>query len=257
MRPRFFVLLGLLCLLCLPPSPATGAEAGQKILTIAVEKDYPPFAFFDESGELSGFDVDVARALCEKMRRDCRIAAYPFNDILPALIEGETDMAVAGLAATEKRREQVLFSDAYYRGHSIFMGMKGKNLDSSPAGSKGLTICVQAGSIQEQYLQQHYAEQAVILSLPDFDDVLSSLRQSRADLCMVDGLPAYALLRSSQGDDLDLVGELVTMDGEDGCIAVTRQKPELLDAVNAALAAILADGTHERINFRYFSFRIY
>lgn len=257
MHLRFLILLGLLCLLCPAPSLAAGADSVQQTLRIAVEKDYPPFAFIDESGELRGFDVDVARALCEKMQRDCRISTYPFSDILPALVEGDIDLAVAGMAETEKRREQALFSNAYYRGRSIFVELTGRNLDASPGGARGLTICVQAGSIQEQYLGQHYKEQAVILPLPDFDSVLSCLRQGRADLCLVDGLPAYALLRSSQGSDLELAGEPVAMEGEDGCIAVARPKPELLEAVNAALAQILADGTHERINFRYFSLRIY
>lgn len=246
------LLLGLIFL-----APAPGAAAEREVLRVAVEQDYPPFCFVDQNGVLTGFDVELAQALCAKIGRDCCIIPQPFPAIMPALAQGEIDLAVAGMAATAEREQHVLFTDPYYRGRSIFIELRGRRLDPGPEGAKGLTISVQRHSLQEQYLLSNYGGKAEILSLVEFADVLESVRLGKADLCLVDGLPAYAYLRSAQGAELEPASEPLPMLAEEARIAVSKRLPQLRESLNAALKEMLSDGQYDRINYTYFEFKIY
>ena len=83
---------------------STSALAQSAPLRVAVDAPYPPFAYYDENKALTGFDVDIATALCIEMKRECEIKAVDFDQMIPDIVAGKLDLAVAGMAATEHRR---------------------------------------------------------------------------------------------------------------------------------------------------------
>ncbi len=235
-----------------------GAMAQQASYRIATEGTYPPWSFKDAQGTLQGWDVDVANALCEKMKAKCEIISQDWDGIIPALLAKKYDFIVASMAMTEQRRQRVDFSNKYKETVSRFVSKKDAPADVSPTALKGRTIGVQRGSIQAGYLSANYKESNI-----KFYDTPQA-----AELDLVAGRVDYILgnmvtyfvgfMKTSEAKDFafvgpDLKGGLL---GDGNGIAVRKGEVELLNKINAALAAIQADGTYDRITAKYFPFKL-
>ena len=248
---RFWVLTALCLCLCGPAHAAA--------LRVAVDGTYPPMAYTDESGRLAGFDVDIARALCAEMKAECDIRHVVFEDIVPGVADGAYDMAVAGLGVTPEREAVVAFTDKYYRSHTVFVERAGAPSLRDVVDLRGKKVGAQAGTMQEDYLRTHFTGKADILTRKNFEEVFEDLRQGRVDMIMVDGLPAYAFLKTSEGAGLEVVGEPVHSDSlaAPSHIIVSKARPQLRESVNAAIQAIRRNGEYARINRKYFDFSVY
>ena len=231
----------------------------QPPLRVAVDAPYPPFAMLDKRGNLSGFDVDIANALCAELKRTCVIKAVPFDDIIPAIVAGDIDIGIAGMGPSEERRKLVDFTDKYFRSLSIYIEKKGSALSVTPAGLKGLRIGVQSGTMQDGYLKKHFNATSTIISVENHEDVLSMLSKGELDLALVDGLAGYAYLKTPAGEGLETAGGPLETDDimNASCIAVSKKQPELREAINMAIQAIRRSGEYGKINRRYFDFNIY
>ena len=225
-------------------------------LRVAVDAPYPPFAMIDKRGNLSGFDVDIANALCEELKRTCVIKAVPFDNIIPSIVAGDFDIAIAGMGATPERLKQVDFTDRYFRSLSIFIEKVGT---VAPPGFKGTRIGTQSGTLQEEYLKKHFGDSLTVVTKPNYDEVLQMLKDGRLDLVLVDGLPGYTYLKSKVGEGLETVGGPVESSDimDSSCIAVSKKQPELRDAINKAIQSLRRSGEYGRINRKYFDFNIY
>lgn len=148
----------LLCILVAAAAASGFAQAQQPSLRIATEGTYPPWSFKSAEGQLQGWDVDIANALCEKMKARCEIVSQDWDGIIPGLVARKFDIIVASMAITEQRRQRVDFSDKYKETISRFVAKKGTPADVAPAALKGKTIGVQRGSIQASYLTQNYKD---------------------------------------------------------------------------------------------------
>ena len=233
------------------------AASGEIPLLVGVEAYYPPFAFLDSKGELTGFDVDLSRALCEQMKRPCEVRAFPFQE-LPGLVQsGGILMAVAGMGATPERMDVMDFSDRYYRSRSIYIG-RPQSVTISPEGLRGKKIGAQSGTMQGAYVLEHWKGTAEI-SLGNYDELLGWLKQGRIDVALIDGLPGYEFLKSAEGAAFEVIGEALSADTglSVARIAVRKGNRELLDALNAAIGAVRRNGIYDTINRKYFDYSIY
>jgi ABC-type amino acid transport substrate-binding protein len=228
-------------------------------LKVAVGVPYPPFAEYDNSGALVGFDVDIARALCKQIDIDCAIVPMPFPEITPALAAGTVDVAVAGMGVTEERKQYMDFTDRYYRSLSIFLERPGTNPDMSPKGMKGKRVGVQRATLQERYLRQTYGKAVTVVVRDDIGAIMDMLRGGALDLALVDGLPGYAYLKSPQGAGLETVGKPIDPGLIPGwsCIAVGKKHKGLKERINEAIQSLRRNGEYDRINRRYFDFTVY
>ncbi|WP_431112980.1 ABC transporter substrate-binding protein [Variovorax paradoxus] len=235
-----------------------GTVCAQGTYRIATEGSYPPWSFKDAQGTLQGWDVEIANALCEKMKAKCEIVAQDWDGIIPGLIARKYDMIVASMAITEQRRQRVAFSAKYKETVSRFVARKGTPPDVSPAALKGKTIGVQRGSVQAAYLAQHYRD----AELKFYET------PQAAELDLVAGRLQYILgnmvtyhvgfLKTPEAKDFaftgpDLKGGVL---GDGNGIAVRKDDSQTLSRVNAALDAIRADGTYDRITAKYFPFKL-
>src|SRR5690606_13799144 len=121
--------------------------------------DFPPFNFIDKDGRLTGFNVDLSRAICDELAIRCTIQVREWDDTLNALRQGNADAVIAGLAITAAAREELDFSDVYMRWPARFVVRRDAGpIDLSPDGLKGKTLAVVARTAHEAYLAAFFPE---------------------------------------------------------------------------------------------------
>ena len=234
----------------------SSAHAEDKVIRMAVDAPYAPFAYFDkETGKLSGFDVDIAEAVCRQLNIKCDIQVVPFDEIIPSIVAGKIDVGVAGMAKKADREKLVLFSDKYFRSSSLFIEVPG-SVTVENGGLKGKKIAVQAKTTQEDYLIKTYGDIATIVPMKSFEDITAATLKKEVDVAFVDGLPGYHKLKSDEGLGLEIVGDPVTL-GNASCMVLNKELVSLRDDINKAIQDLRANGEYDRINRKYFEFNIY
>ncbi len=234
------------------------ANAAQETLRVGVEIPYPPFAYYDANGVLTGFDIEIATALCAELGRKCEFKHFEFDNLLPALAANDSDMVVAGLAPTEERKKLVDFTDKYFRSHSIFIERAGAATRTTPEMLAGKKIGVQQGTTQSKYLEKFYP-QSIVAQFENFDDTADALIAGELTLMLVDGLAGYELLKSKKGSGLELAGDPISSDLLIAAshIAVRKGNDKLRESLNEAIRQIREKGVYGKINRKYFDFNVY
>lgn len=226
-------------------------------LSVAVLQNYPPFSYKDKHGNLVGFDVEFAEALCGQLHARCRTVALPLSAIVSGLASQSLDMAVAGLGVTEERGRIMLFSKSYYRSHSFYIGRPGIRLDEE--GLAGKILAAQHNSVQLAALRRIWQSKAVVVSFESHQGLLDALVRGRVDVILIDGFPGMDFLKSPEGAGFVMLGNpILPRENPSGsCIAVSKEHPELVGRINQAILTLRVTGEYERIMRKYFSFSIY
>jgi len=239
------------------PAPAAAAMK----VTIATEGAYPPFNFVDASGALQGFDVDIANALCEKMKAECTIVAQDWDGIIPGLIAKKYDAIVASMSITEERKKQVDFTSKYYNTPAKFVAKKGAGIEISKTGLTGKIIGVQVSTIHENFARDNFGDVAEIKAYDTQENANLDIVAGRVDVLLADSVALdEGFLKTDLGKDFEFVGPDFTDKkwfGEGAGIAVRQGEKALLDAFNAAIAEIRKDGTYKKIQDKYFTYDVY
>jgi arginine/ornithine transport system substrate-binding protein len=239
--------------------PAAATDAGP--LRIGVQNERPPFSFSDDEGELQGFDVEIAWALCAVLQAECQLLPFEFTALLPGLEDGRIDAAVASVSITEERLQRVDFTDKYYQASNRFVARRGTVSDITPSGLTGKTIGVKRGTIHDRYLSDQLASTADIRRYGYSDEIFIDLALGRLDLTFADNITlSESFLKTDLGAEFDFVGPALSDPqwfGRGEGIAVRKGDHELLARLNQALRQIRADGTYEEIRTKYFDYDIY
>jgi lysine-arginine-ornithine-binding protein len=235
------------------------AQSQQQKLKIASEGANPPFSTIDSAGNLQGFDIEIARALCEKMGADCEIAAQDWDGIIPALLAKKYDAIVASLNVTEDRKKVVAFTKPYYRSPSIFVVRKGADVkDLSPKALSGKSIGVQTATNHAAYLEDKYSHSIVRL-YNTVADAYRDLAAGRVEYVMYDKLAIYDWLKTPDGACCEIAPVELNDPGYFGsgvAIALRKGDDALVQRFNSAIDGIIADGTYAKISAKYFPFPI-
>ena len=257
--PLTRIVLSICALLVLCHTGFSQAAEPAKTLRIAVDAPYPPFAVQDKDGNLSGFDVDIAHAICNDLGYTCDVRPMLFDEIIPHIVKGDIDLGIAGMIPTEERKKLVDFTSRYFRSVSIFVDRQGTFSDFTPDSLKGLRVGAQKGTVQAKYLQNTYGDSITLVTVTAHDQTFQLLKNGEVDLILIDGLPAYVYLKSPQGQDLEIVGDAITPAGDTGwsCVAVSKENPQLRDRVSQAIETLRRNGEYGKINRKYFDFNIY
>jgi lysine-arginine-ornithine-binding protein len=237
---------------------SVGAAAAKDWTTVRVgiEAAYPPFNGLNANKELVGFDVDIANALCAKMKVECTFVAQDWDGIIPALLAGKYDAIISSMSITDERKQVVDFTDKYYTNSLTFVGPKDSGItDVTPAGLAGKTLGAQSSTVSASYLEENYKGSDIKL-YPTQDDAYLDLAAGRLDAVLADVGPSNLWLASGDGACCGFIGEAVVKDDQIG-IAVRKEDGDLKEMLNKAIAAIVADGTYAAINEKYFPFSIY
>lgn len=246
----------LLFMLAFFGKPSHDAFAGSD-LRVAVLQNYPPFSYTDEHGDLVGFDVDFAAAICRQLNMRCRTVALPLRSVISELGSKSLDMAVAGLGVTDKRKRTMFFSNSYYRSHSFYIGRPGIRLDDE--GVKGKVLAAQHNSMQLTALRRIWLGRAIVVGFESHKNLLAALVRGRVDVVLMDGFPGMNFLKSPEGTGFVMLGNpvLPRENPSGSCIAVSKGHPDLVGRINQAILTLRVSGEYERIMRKYFSFSIY
>ena len=254
----------LLLLICagLPGTPAVAQPAPgvPKTVRLAMEGGYPPFSIVAPNGQITGFDADIAAEICKRMQVTCTQVQVEFDAMIPALRARKVDAIVASMSITPERQKAVDFSDKYYSTPARIVTRADTKFEITPAGLKGRRIGVQRNTIHDRYATAVF-KGSEIVRYGKQDEVFLDLVNGRIEATLADVVAAdQGFLKTPQGAGFALRGpnfDDPAYFGVGAGIAVRKGDKALQQGINAALAALRADGTYQRINQKYFSFDIY
>jgi polar amino acid transport system substrate-binding protein len=236
-----------------PERPDLGRLQTIRFLT---EMDYPPFDYAGPDGNPAGFNVDLARLLCDEIKVTCTIQARRFDTLLDALADNRGDAVIASLAPTAETRRRADFTDPYYRTPARFVARVDSSIgDVLPELLEGKKIAVVAGTAHEAFLKQMFTE-AELRPYPNADAARAALRNGDVDLLFGDGIAlAFWLNGTDSGGCCAFRGGPFLESrffGEGIGIAVKRGNDLLRQALNWALFRQWEKGSFTDLWLRYF-----
>ncbi len=236
-----------------PERPDTSRITQIRFLT---EFDYPPFNYAGPDGNPAGFNVELARQICEELKIACTIQLRRFDTLLQALGENRADAVIASLAVTPETRLRVDFSDPYYRAPARFVARRDTTVrDAVPEAIEGKKIAAVTGTAHEAYLKAFFTG-AEIKSYPNMEAAREALRKGETELLFGDGFAlAFWLNGTDSAGCCVFVGGPFTESryfGEGVGIALKRGNDTLRLAFNWALFRLWEKGRFSDLWLRYF-----
>ncbi len=218
--------------------------------------DYPPFDFAGTDGNPAGFNVDLARLLCEEIKTTCTIQARRFDLLLDALNANQGDAVIASIAATTQARQRADFTDPYYRTPAQFVALADSPIrDVRPELVEGKKIAVVAGTAHEAYLKEMFTE-AEVKPYANDEAARAALRNKDVDLLFGDGISLALWLNGTDAAGCCAFRGGPYLEsrffGEGVGIAVKRGNDLLRQALNWALFRLWEKGSYTDLWLRYF-----
>jgi polar amino acid transport system substrate-binding protein len=220
-------------------------------LTVCTDAPYPPFEFEDDAtGEWTGFDMDIVRAIAEDLGLELSVTVQPFDGIWLAPAAGTCDLVASAMTITEERQAAALFSDPYYdSGQSLLVRTEDAETYPDLESLDGHSIGVQTGTTGETYAEENAPDGAEIVSFDEPAAMFLALQSGDVDALLQD-LPVNSE-RAAQDDAFTLVGDLPT--DEQYGFATAQGNDALIEAINAGLATLREDGRYDEIYGTYFA----
>ncbi|MEZ5774732.1 MAG: transporter substrate-binding domain-containing protein [Hyphomicrobiaceae bacterium] len=275
-RGTFVAALGVvLIMLAAPAAPVCAQTAGTQgtgsetetaaprrtLIRFLTDNDYPPFNYVEEDGTLTGFNIDVARAVCLQLAVTCDIQTRAWDDLLPALGRGDADAVIASIAISPASLKDADFTDRYYSTPARFAALKSApEREVTPEGLESRKIGVVTDSAHEAYLQAFFRD-SVVVGYGDEEALRQALVSGEVELVFGDGIGLMFWLngtgaagccefRGGPFQDPRYFGDGVG-------IAVHKGDMELKAQINQALADLRQSGRLEELYLRHFPLRIY
>jgi len=233
---------------------ASGAQAEERNLRIAFDVPYEPFEYKDENGNLTGFEVDLATAMCEEMKADCEFVIQAWDGMIPGLLARKFDLIMSSMSITAERAERVLFSEPYYNTPGGWFGPEDFKADVTDMDSmKGKTVGVQRGTTMDTFVTEEMADIVTIKRYTTADDMVLDLEGQRLDAVFVDYPVGEQTVLTKDG--FKEIGTPVKL-GEGVGVAMRKRDKDIADEVNTALRKLKEDGTYDAIMKKYFAYDV-
>ena len=232
---------------------AKATEAKAAKLTMATNAAFPPYEF-KEGEEFAGIDVDIAKAIADKLGMQLEIVDIEFDSIITGVQTGKYDMGMAGMSVTDERKQSVDFSDSYATGIQAVIVKEGSDIKSADdllADVTSYKVGVQLSTTGDIYIGDDYAkagkDESLITRFQTGNDAVSALASGKIDAVVIDNEPAKSYVAATQG--LQILDSKYAE--EDYAICFAKNNTELKDKVNGALKELIADGTVKSIVDKY------
>ncbi|WP_417667067.1 ABC transporter substrate-binding protein [Roseibium sp.] len=238
-----------------------GAEAKDwSKVRIGTEGAYPPFNSLTADGQLVGFDIDIAKALCEEMKVECEFVTQDWDGMIPALQAGKFDAVIASMSITEERKQKVDFTNKYYNtGPAIAVPKDSKLTGVTDADLKGALLGAQSSTTHSNYAEEKFPS-AELKLYPTPDEYKLDVASGRIDAVIDDVVVLDDWLKSDDGACCKLLGSLTpdpVINGEGAGIAIRKEDGDLKAMFNKAIEGIIASGKYKEINDKHFEFDVY
>jgi polar amino acid transport system substrate-binding protein len=226
------------------------------VIRFLTEVDYPPFNYAGQDGNPQGFNIDLARLLCEELKLPCTIQMRRFETLIPALNANQGDAAIASIAATPDLRAKVDFTDSYYRTPARFVAKRDSPIqDPLPERLEGKRVAVVAGTAHEAYLKALFTE-VEVRPYPNADASRAALRRGEVDLLFGDAISLAFWLNGTDSENCCAFRGGPYTDnryfGEGIGIAVRKGNEVIRLALNWALFRVWEQGRFTDLWLRYF-----
>ena len=254
-------------------------------IKIGTESAYPPWTSKDASGNLNGFEVDLANELCKIMKHECTIVEQDWDGMIPALVMRKFDAIMAGMSITDERMKTINFSQGYADEVASLAVMKGSDLEgmSTPEGINlnlgggdvdkalktitgalsGKTVCTQIGTIHQNFLESGDVGKVDLRTYKTQDEVNLDLSNGRCDAALAAAV-AFTDYADKSGEAVVLVGPTfsggafgngvgvgIRKGGDD---AIGKRDAKLLKDFNKAINKARKDGTISKLAIKWFGF---
>lgn len=212
-----------------------------QLLKMGTNAAFPPFEY-TEGSEIVGFDVTVSNLIARDYGKELKIVDMSFDGLIAALQAGSIDFIAAGMTATEERRKNVDFSEAYYSSKQVIIVRSDDTYILSVKDLTARTIGVQSGTTGEIYASDEI-EKSSIKSFKTGIDASLALKNGAIDAIILDELPAKEIVRRSP--ELKIVDDNFFTD--EYAIAVKKGNTELLNSINKTIKTIKENGTYQKL----------
>jgi arginine/ornithine transport system substrate-binding protein len=238
-------------------APAAVATPEPAVLKVAIDPTYEPFTFKTADGKPTGFDVDVATALCEQIKRKCEFVEQVWDSMIPGLNAKKYDVIISSMSITDERLKEVDFTDKYYNTPSRIVLKKGVKFTDA-ASIKGKKLGVLKGSTQEKYALGDLKPAGVVInSYEAQDQVYLDIKSGRLDGTVADYMEVTGgFLSKPEGAKYELVGPDLKMPqyfGYGAGIALRKGEDKLKGELNEAIKAIRSNGSYKTMADKYFA----
>ncbi len=239
----------------------SGAEAKEwKKVRMGTEGAYPPFNYTTADGTLTGFDVEIGKALCDELKLECTWATQDWDGIIPGLIAGKYDTIIASMSITPERLEKISFSKKYYNTPPGIAVRKDSELsEASPGGLKGVRLGAQGSTTHSQFAEEILNGSDVAL-YPTSEEYKLDLENGRVDAVVDDVMVLTEWVESDQGSCCKVLGTMKSIErihGPGAGIGVRKGDEDLAALFTKGIAALRANGKYKEINDKYFKFDVY
>jgi len=267
--------------LCLGVLAGSASAKDWSSVRIATEGAYPPWNATDSSGQLVGFEIDLAQDLCKRMKATCEIVAQDWEGIIPALQAGKYDVIMAGMSITDERKQVIQFSDSYAATPARFAVVEDSdlasltsqldraNLDEVDADEQaaidalrqafeGKSVGVQVATTHANFLEKYMADAVEIRKYDTQENLDLDLQAGRVDAALASGTYWFPLMETEKGADFALIGPGLN-GGPFGAgvgAGIRQEDTDLVEMFNKAIAEAKADGTINRLAQQWFGFDV-
>lgn len=245
---RSFIVAFLFCLL------ATQAQAqAPATIKFGVVYFYPPFVYTDNKGsDVYGFDISVAKALCQTINITCTFTPMPLADLFKNLDDNKVDAIMGAISITQGRKIKYEFTLPYFKSSMSYLGPANANFSITPEELTKKTIGVVKGSSFYTYLTQTYGDKVNLKPYVAWEDAIADLSNNKIDLILLDTPVAKYWVKNSSGA-LKIIGQpLANVTSDEGFgIAFRAGNYNLSNAFNKAIETIIANGTYDKLRQMY------
>jgi polar amino acid transport system substrate-binding protein len=252
----FAAVTGLALLLCGTAGAALAKDWPR--IRFASEGARPPYNYLNGESQLDGFEIDLAREICARLKAECSFVAQEWESLVPGLLAGQYDAVIAALEINDRRRDKIAFSDPYLHMPSSFVSARRRQIrDASPEGLAGRTIGVAADTPQHAYLEERYAK-STIKTYDGIDAAMLDLAEGRIDVMLGEKDAVTNFLKNRYEAKCckllaDALRDPATF-GEGLGIGLRKEDTDLKAQLDKALAEVMADGAYARLSEKHFGF---
>jgi lysine-arginine-ornithine-binding protein len=253
------VLSSLAALSLLFAVPAAAQEVPDP-LQIATEGAYAPFNYLDDQGQVQGFEIDLALAMCDRIGVSCEFVVQDWDGIIPGLLAQRYHAIIASLYITDERRERIAFSEKYYQVPARFVVPSASELEISAEGLRGAVIGTQRATSFERFMRDEL-DGVDLRVYATMEEAYLDLASGRVDAIMGDVVAlAEGFLNTPDGEGFEFRGPEFTgaeWFGYGAGVGVRKEDQHIADAFTDAIAQVRADGTYQEIADKWFGFDVY
>lgn len=236
-------------------------EPQRVVLRFLTTSDFPPFNFYDEDGVLTGFNVDLARAICLELEVTCEILERSWDQLLPSLEKSQADAVIAAHSVTAEALKRVSFTDRYFHTPGRFAGLRrDTGVEATPEGLESKRIAVASGSAHEAFVRQYFRGSRILV-FDNADIAREALKAGEVDVVFGDAIGLSFWINGTASEQCcDFKGGAYLEPkffGDGLAIAVSKDDLRLKADIDNALIEVRSKGRFAELVTRYFPYRLY